>query len=68
MVIVRARTAQEIVVDGLLGRTSPPAVEIRSIEGKGRGVFVKQFVLKGGYLLEYETDLVYRKGDRPDLE
>ncbi len=66
MVIVRARTAQEIVMDGLLG--TPPPVEIHSIAGKGRGVFIKTFVPKGGYLLEYETDLVYRKGERPNLE
>ncbi len=67
MVIVRAHTAQEIVMDGLLG-TPPPPVEIRSIAGKGRGVFIKPFVAKGGYLLEYEIDLVYRKGERPNLE
>ncbi len=42
----RARTTQERVLDGLLGKEPWPEVEIRSIPVKGRGVFLKSVVQK----------------------
>ncbi len=57
MVFVRARTAQEIVMDGLLGKTLPPPIETLNC-GKGEGSVCEDICAQGDYLLEYETDLV----------
>ena len=45
---------QETVIEGLLGRTNPPDMEIRQIAGKGRGVFVNEKLPAGMYIAEYK--------------
>jgi hypothetical protein len=52
---------QEEVFSGLLGGSLPYELELVEVEGKGRGVRVKEKVPKGAYVCEYEGEVYPRK-------
>ena len=55
-------------MEGLLGRTNAPDMEIRHIPGKGRGVFANETLLQGTYVAEYKTTIVYDQAKRAEHE
>ena len=59
-----ALSRQEIVIGGLLGITTAPCFSVEDIEGKGRGLVVREEVTAGSYVLEYEAEVYPRKERR----
>jgi len=55
----RAKTPQEIVLEGLRGKSKLLNMEIKTIPEKGRGVFVNESVSAGSFVVEYKTARVY---------
>ena len=55
-------------MEGLLGNTNAPNMEIKHIPGKGRGVFSNETLLQGRYVAEYKTTVVYEKAKRAEHE
>ena len=61
-------TKEEVVIAGLLHETPNYLVEVVNVEGKGRGVVVKERVPMGAYVCEYEATTTYRRKERADHE
>lgn len=57
----RSLTKQEIVIAGLLEKTTRPKFEIRTFPGKGRGLVILENVPRGAYVIEYRGDVYPRK-------
>ena len=61
--ICRPLTADEIAIQGLLGKTTRPKLQAIYLgPPKGRGVITKQRIEKGAYVCEYRTYRVYPVG------
>ena len=56
----RMLTPDEIVADGLQ-RNVQKKLEVRNIEGKGRGALAAEPIRAGSFVLEYKTHAVYRR-------
>ena len=61
-------TKEEVVIAGLLHETPNYLVEVVNVEGKGRGVVVKERVPMGAYVCEYEATTTYRRKERANDE
>ena len=64
----RVKTPQEIVLEGLLGKSKLLNMEIKTIPEKGRGVFVNESVPAGSFVVEYKTARVYPRSERDRYE
>lgn len=60
----RAKTPQEVTIQGLHGHAKTYDLDIVQIPGKGRGVITKEAVHQGAFLLEYQTYKVYPRKER----
>ena len=53
-----------MVIDSLRRKDRLPAMEVRDIPGKGRGVFLLEGVKRNAFLCEYKSESVYPRRDR----
>ena len=66
--LFRAKTTQEKVIDGLLGKEEKRVMEICDVPGKGRAVFLREPIAKDTFVLEYKTSEVYPRRERQKHE